>query len=989
MDTGVSLVAALGAGAANPGSALERVKHQLDVFEAAVRLTVVAELCFLRERQPLPAVARAALARSLARPSLGHWIGYHRLLLPSLSGAGWQAGPDWIFPLEDRYQIVRLRNTFAHSRAGRLLEQTSVGTAMEATGAAIRQARVLRDVIIRVGRPAVDDTDRICSALIDLGSAGTVDATPLLYWQDRADDGLRLLLYQSGPSDRRRTCPEYSVVDGGASVRLAVCGADFDRLLPLARWRNPVVEALGAAAQITEPIGRGGERAELATFLRAGQGVLLVDAEAGQGKTSLLRSVLTDLQGTASDGPALPPVDAEPVAIGYFIRRGTAAARPETYLDAMSSAIEDAYRMPAGPPAYTETARFEQLLQRLHRIETDESLPPLAVLVDALDESPRIAAYVPAGGKRVRVVVSCRSGTEVVPTAPWRDAIRHIVRLTGLGVDSVAALVREHRIRATEEAILALHRASGGNPLYLRFALTAGLVDVEMPERIEDLFDAVLARMPDAVALVRLLAEVAESLPLPAIEELLDEPARDLLASLNPRTNPFLQTDQAKSDCWSLSHDLARAYLCASSHGSAVPARLRAHVLRPGSYLGPAVGPLVRHGPRLLLDPGQSEDRAGAAAQLADLLVRDGALDLRLEHQDPQDMLADVNRIYAAAGARQDLTDTLAALVLRHGMEQAGRLRPEHLQSTYLTGSFEDIYPALLDRLCDDGWVTQRASGRTALLLMAFRYAQANLHRRSLDPARMAAARELLISSLSLEPATPSPELRQLYARERARISYDLGYLARLQGQEDDALVYFAASADAAGDGGDRVGVWVARSLTAQILFEARKIPGWLAQAGLRRAADRLAAMPSDTPHAARWIRALHEHGFAIAFRARAYEDAETWYEAIQEDALVRQAVRIGTSTLTGARWLMLRGRWPEAAAMLEPTLAAARTRWTEGAARELLDLGVARWHAGDRDGARAAWRHAAQAPDWTGNHAWRVVALRLLQDQPDDVWGW
>ncbi len=943
------------------------------MFETAVRLTVTIELSFLRQRGQVPFAARKLLAQSLGRPSLGQWIGYHRAVQAALAAAGWPCG-DWIGPVEDRHQVVRVRNTFAHGGAGRLATDRAAAAALDAVDAAIAGAAVLGETVIRIGPKAGDG---LHECLVDLpGSAGTVEASPLLWWRKG------LLIYHSVTAGRRAASPEYTTVDAETTVRLAAGGAVLDARFPLARWRNPMVEPLGAAGRDPgPPVGRAAERAELAGFLRTGNGILIVDAEAGVGKTSLLRGVLDDLQGTSPDAPALPAVAAEPVAVGYFIRRGTRAAFPSVFLDALLEAIATAYRMTPPAPSLTDAARVEQLASRLARIENDDSLPPLAILVDALDESPAIAAYLPVGGARVRVVASSRAGTDVVPNAPWRAAITTTLQLRGLSREAVRTLVP-----AGDATVTRLLEASGGNPLYLRFAVTAGLTE-DPPANLDSLFDAVLDRLPaEAGAVLRLLAEIPESMPVATITTLTGCAAPRLRPVLDPVANPFVQADHGNPGCWSLSHDLAGQHLRGSGHGPAIPARLRAHLLRPGSYRGQAAGPLVRYGVPLLLSPGHGWDTGVAAGRLATLLTGDGMLDGRLDHQDPVRLLTDLEEVYAAAPAQAaELTDTVAAFVLRHAAERTGRLLPEHLQSTYLTGSLDRFYPALLARLCDEDWVGERVTGEAELPILAFRYAQANLDRRTLDPRRLAAAREMLGGSLRRIPA----QAGEAYARERARIHYDLGYIGYLGGRYDDALSHFATSAAAAADGGDEVGTWIAHALTAQFLFEARRVPAWLAQAGLRRVAEKLAAMPADSPHAARWIRSVHEAGFNVAFRARRADDAGDWYDALQDDARIRRSMGVAASTVTQGRWLMLRGQWDTAAGLLDPILPGALSRWTEGIAREVLDLGVARWHAGDRAAARAAWERAAAAPDWTANHAWRDVARRLLRDQPADPWGW
>ena len=455
------------------------------------------------------------------------------------------------------------------------------------------------------------------------------------------------------------------------------------------------------------------------------------------------------------------------------------------------------------------------------------------------------------------------------------------IPLKGLTTSEVVQLVRQTGCTPDGYGVAELMSRSGGNPLYLRFALGSSLRSHELPDSLNALFGAILSQLaaqhPRSLNALRLLAEIDEPLAPPAIANLARLPENLLISILDPRLVPFVAEDASKPNHWSTSHDLVREYLRSSSFGAEVPAFLCERIPQLTAYQEPVCGCLVRHGIKYLLNPNRrcpDRDATEQAIQLAELLKDASVLDMRLDHQSPEDLLRDANLVAAALGdgnLRHNFIVAFSAFVLAVSDRTPSRLLPEHFQMAYLRGELNVIYQPLLNLLCDQSTVRSVLIDRdsASLVLMAFSYCRASVMRRSLDPTETESAWRTLTEALELAPAAPPATLIKRYARERARIYYDIGYIAYLRGSVDEALNAYRMSADAAEDGVDEVGVWAVRCLEIQALFLDRRQPGWLAQAGLWRAAERLSGLPLSTPHSARWIVNAQEHGFEAAFRER------------------------------------------------------------------------------------------------------------------------
>lgn len=989
-----------------PAPAMERFKRGLEIFELAVKVTVAIELGFLLRSSSLPVPLRSLLSSSLFRPSLGHWVSYHCLAGEILRSHGWPAYSDWIERLEDRYHLVAIRNKFAHGLADSMLHDPDVATAMNAVTSEIDEASLFTDGMFSLGEP-VEDFDGLAISLCTFEFANSIgiEVSPLIAAIRSSGDRADLLLFQSCDTRISSGRPVYSSISGRGPMRPPAVGRIFARVFPLARWERPLIAPLGfAETASTEIVGRDVERTEFTKFLRTGTGSILITGAPGLGKTGLVQAILGDLQGSRTDTPLLEEVESEPITIAYFIRRGTDSANPTRYLNELMDTLTTVFKLPSMPPARSDLDRFVQLQLAFAQIETEMDSPALALLIDGLDEGTWISAFIPPGGQRVRVLLTARQFDETYSRQPWTASLKSEHKLVGIGAEHCRQMLVSAGAAGALSQPNDLIDGSSGNPLYLRLALAAPPTRKERPKTLVELIDLLLSNLteqsPISGNVLRTLAEFEEALPIHAIAELAKLTPSTVSAILAGPAAMFVAIDPDAPQCWSLIHDLVRARLRASHLGHSILRRLLQLSVDENSYRSKLAPFLVRRGvsdivAESLFDGKSERSSVNSRKALVELFRRHSHLRFRLSCQTVYEFLRDVGEV-AAALSNSELevfTESIANFVASTCADQTVAILPEHLQDAYLAGNFAHLIEPLLGRLTDIE--TIRAEVRdpelAALITVGFQYGKASILRRTCEPRNVEQARFLLTKAAGSVGSSNRLAIRS--AREMARIQYDLGYIAYLQGKPREAVTAFRSSAEAAQHGGDEVGVWIARCLEVHVAFSDRSLPGWVADAAIDRAVKSFARAPFGSPHASRWVYNARSQGFDYAFRDRDLDRAKEWFNELQEDVVSRRSSPLSRPNTTLAQMKMLERDWSSALEILQPIVAKLIDKGTvrakEGAARELVELGVVHWQLGGYNDAVEAWRLADNAPLAAGNWPWQRQARELLAGEQRDVWPW
>lgn len=202
-------------------------------------------------------------------------------------------------------------------------------------------------------------------------------------------------------------------------------------------------------------------------------GYLLIEAEAGHGKSALIARVVAQHQHGDWARPERPTL------LYFFIRQSKSDDTPLRFLQAINSQLLKHLHVEGGVPADVDELRtqFSELWSSAVAQAYQEH--PLLLLVDGLDESSEteqgsVATVLPASlSDYVHVVVTSRPNPEpqrqVDSPHPFRQAAR--LSLQTFGVDEVTALLNEYGWRGEDSTDLALriHTLSKGVPLIARF----------------------------------------------------------------------------------------------------------------------------------------------------------------------------------------------------------------------------------------------------------------------------------------------------------------------------------------------------------------------------------------------------------------------------------------------------------------------------------------------------------------------------------------
>jgi DNA-binding CsgD family transcriptional regulator len=341
---------------------------------------------------------------------------------------------------------------------------------------------------------------------------------------------------------------------------------------------------------MTDLVERDSELAAIATFVRRG-GVMLIEAGAGVGKTSLLEATCAIAQRKKrtvlrARGSELERDFAFGVVRQLFEHRFT---------DAIANDREALLAGPARPVATlfqrddSSGAAHDTGFAVLHGLYwLTVNLSDHAPLVLAVDDvhwadeaSARWLAYLAPrlDGPNVSLVAALRPeepASRSQPLVAVRAAAATTIRPSLLSPLAVAAVVRKTLGSGAADDVCALaHRATGGNPFYLRELLRA-LERAGDPSELRALDDAVGLGGVDAVALQ----------------------LRARLQTINPAALRLAQTLAILGDGCDLRHAAAIAHLAMDQATYLATELVRLEVLgedRPPRFLHPIVRHAVAH----------------------------------------------------------------------------------------------------------------------------------------------------------------------------------------------------------------------------------------------------------------------------------------------------------------------------------------------------------------------------------------------------------
>ncbi len=576
-----------------------KVHRLIDVIEWVIKWHTLLALTDLLRQQDMAARMKLLLATGLRTPSLGTWMLFYREAIACNPSPGVPLfDPERLIGIEDRHQLVAVRNRYAHG-------------ATPHRGECERDCERLIPVVSEiVGLPALTKLslvasgeggalrlvgDRAESSVVDLpvGHAGVVSS-------DRPD---RLVLdlwplgaYLEEPTGRcagrqfyfynalRREQVEEINYEFAILVRSRELWEPFHERFPLPQWLRTNIEGADVFRARIEALtegfrGRANERSRLRGFCRDGAGTLLVSGVPGIGKSALLARVIRECRAEV-DADTRTSEEAAPDIVEYFVKRGTPTADVNAFLRLVGAHLDRLFGLKGFVGGATTQELSESLRARLSAVDSLPDPRRVVLFVDGLDEGPAIARHVPQSRSWLVVLAAGRSNPDVDAFASSRDRARFDeLSLGPLSRSEVRSLLYDaadkYHPRFDDSWVDAITARSQGNPLYLTLLcnqLLAGehlIGDVDaVPREMDRLFEEVMDRVSgggrdqDVLDVLHLLVHARSSLSPTVAADLLDcgtaiveravQRCREILAR---------QDDDERVPAFHLFHETLREYL--------------------------------------------------------------------------------------------------------------------------------------------------------------------------------------------------------------------------------------------------------------------------------------------------------------------------------------------------------------------------------------------------------------------------------------------
>lgn len=981
--------------------AYRRAWRLIDVFEWLVKWESAVVIGDLLDRAAPTEALRRLLARSLTRPSLGHWMHYLRLALEATQDDRPYRRWDRLLELERRHRLIAFRNSYAHGAVESDAQARATCERFEPVMDDLLDSPFAREVglvvvaegtTIHLGGPTAPPTWQDngppapgAYAWIDpLGLA--VWLWPLASFLTEPTSGVSGLYFHNAVRHRRIEALNYDLPHQARRRDLL---ERFHGRVPLDRWRAETAPELDPnrirIRQLTDGlVGRDEEVDELVRHLASGAIEAVVLGVPGQGKSAVMAAVVERLR------------DEELAVIDTFLRRGDAHSSPVAVLRSWVLRLSNLMGL------VTEAASSlmdlgEQVTALLTRW-SQNSPRDLLVLVDGLDERPDLLPWLPTPGGNVHVIWSGRPTGEVKAAIVDRS-VRRADRwqLKPLDAEAVRAVlyrsIDKLDERLTDGFVAAVRQRSGGNPLFL-IALSdllyeqpelIGRADL-LPSEVTELFEASVARASGdgedehCLRILHLLAVSERHLAPREIAGLIDSNRVRVQQALGALGELLTSDEGTAEPAYGLYHEAVRDWLAVTDPEALLEQheRLARRSIDPDrssrSYL-------VRFGIVHLAVLADADPRAASPIILGMMAVLSRPLELRSRAAQvgSVELTEDVAQLYVLA-VEYDLPDTdrlpdalVRAVREGSGSESTSRT-PSRERAKLSVGTLHDalIYradqrftTAVYERIDVQARGHDPDDLELRVLLAGWR------RRRGTDADRQR-ARELL------DPFTS--DRSHIDARILARATYEQAYLANLEDRPQEAIAGMEASAELALRAGDQTGSWIARCVALHFRYHA----GSLEPVDYARYLDQAAvhfrsAETSDTA-ASRWVTNVAAQAFDLALDVGDLPTARQHLAALEVHPWIVSSDRQNQLQQRRRRLLVLTGAAHEVVEQLQAELERQRAARPvrDGRAREYLDLAEALMEIGATEQAQEVAREGLASPIGCATWKWRPQLERL-----------
>lgn len=470
-----------------------RKAHRLvDALEWAIKWQTVLVVSDLLREADVPAGLRKLFSEGLRTPSLGAWVRFcleatAAIRVPSAPWNKWDVLTPSGKGLEDRFQLVTFRNSYAHgatpvdtecladiAKYEPALAKLAGSPFLTEAGLVVAGADgtcVLRGAE-REPLPALELPPGEVAAL--LPGSKTLNLWPLTVCADPGKSSRWEFFFFNALKDDKVEHLNYELP---ARMREKTLWEPFHQRIPLREWRTSAGgdEFLGRAEAMSDSFkGRRDELCRLLSFCTNGRGRLMVWGAPGMGKSALLARTLCCLRaGIDADGGRLNSV---PPVLHCFLRRQTDSARRQDFLRRLGEWLETHYKDADAIPSCAKLAGDEladNVRQRLAAIDRLPHPKRMVLFVDGLDEADAdLLLAIPEARPWLCLLVSGRPTKPVQAFHGGRDReCREEMEIGPLAGADIRAMLydvtNKYNPQLTPAYIEGLVARSGGSPLYM------------------------------------------------------------------------------------------------------------------------------------------------------------------------------------------------------------------------------------------------------------------------------------------------------------------------------------------------------------------------------------------------------------------------------------------------------------------------------------------------------------------------------------------
>ena len=557
--------------------AFRKVHRLIDLFESIVKSHTIVIMGEYFSRMEVSDAVKGLLPDGLRTPSLGTWQLFSRVLFQELKEKqhpfllpDFENEFEWLDKaiLQEKTNIINFRNTYAHGATPSDEKCKQDIKQFEPFLQKLLQLKWLSESAFIINKNKV--------YLERLMDTKTLSVHPIMV--SRKENDLEQLVFFNDLKNNKAGLLNYTLSKHYTEKEFV---NEFQQYIPLNEWKKRGNQQFKQSVEeLTETFkGRVEELTKIKEFVNKNtKGFLCITGNPGIGKSSLIAQAFKEINSEETKD--------QYYLIEYFIKRGSAQARPDFLLNYLQKALSGGMKKVISPVGTGMVEKGDAINENLKIWNEENPNRKLILLMDGLDEGIEegLLDFMPRQlFEGVLIIYGSRPGGHEKLSNFWMELPaekKKFLELKGLNSNDIRALLYEvtDKYALQQQWIDTIAKRSEGNPLYLKLlceSIEVGETDINdensLPSDIGRYYENFLLRyskMADGDNLLQTLYVIA------AAHDYLSEHHIELILGIGEATsarvmsilsevlydNPFTE-DIAD---WQLFHESFREYLKAN-----------------------------------------------------------------------------------------------------------------------------------------------------------------------------------------------------------------------------------------------------------------------------------------------------------------------------------------------------------------------------------------------------------------------------------------